>query len=132
MKKTIAAMLFVLALAGCRVESVKDAGSMQTRHYNLDAFTTVCVFGTADVVYVPSRTYSVDVKAPEKIMEGMGFGVTADSCLTVYQSGRRHTRYLTFHGYEGHVTVTVHAPRLDSVAVNGRTITNPARLTPRR
>lgn len=128
MKKTIILSLVfvfsILAFTSCKVEVIdKNQGSIKESTVDAKDFDGIAISYPAEVTYIPSETFSVVVKAPEKVKENMIIKVI-DGVLQIssQEMWGKNKRYLILNGYSSNnedVKITVKAPSLNEVSIAG-------------
>ena len=128
MKKTIILSLVsvfsVLPFTSCKVEVIdKNQGPIKASTVNAKDFDGIAISYPAEVTYIPSETFSVEVKAPEKVKENMIIKVK-DGVLQIspQEMWGKNKRYLILNGYSNNnedVKITVKAPTIKEVSIAG-------------
>lgn len=118
------AIFSLIAFTSCRVETAKDLGSMQTYSVNAADFSAIQIGYPCDVEYVPSDTFAVTVKAPEKLRQRIVFNVQ-DGELQINELDEEGEdvrvlgNTLIMNNMSPMVKVTVKAPVLTKVTITG-------------
>lgn len=112
------ALATLTATSACRVEKADDGEPSITRHIEAKDFESIAIAFPADVTFIPSDTFGVDVKAPDKQMEKMDIKVE-DGQLRIYKKEDGEDRHYIVLNSRGEMQVTVRAPRLTSVSLAG-------------
>lgn len=114
------ALTTLAATSACRVEKADDGEPPVTRHIEAKDFESIAITFPADVTFIPSDTFGVDVKAPASQMEKVGVKVE-DGQLQIYKNEKEDgadKHYIVFNS-RGGMQITVRAPRLISVSLAG-------------
>lgn len=112
------ALATLTATSACRVEKADDGEPSITRHIEAKDFESIAIAFPADVTFIPSDTFGVDVKAPAKQMEKVDIKVE-DGQLRIYKKEDGEDRHYIVLNSRGEMQVTVRAPRLTSVSLAG-------------
>lgn len=128
MKKTIilslVSVLSFLTFTSCKVEVIdKNQGSIKASTVDVKDFNGIAISYPVEVTYIPSETFSVVVKAPEKVKENIIIKVK-DGILQIspQEMWGKNKRYLILNGYSSNnedVKITVKAPSLNEVSIAG-------------
>lgn len=112
MKKILFALLAlasIVTLSACRVEKVTtDYGNTTSWKAGVANFQGISLAGATTVYYQPSDTFSVVVKAPEKLRERIGIEVD-NGILRLYDKKPSRGFFLANNSIP-HYTVYVKAP----------------------
>lgn len=113
--------LSVLSLSSCKVEVLdKEQGPVKTENIASKDFDRIMISYPATVIYIPSDTFSVKVKAPEKVRESLEIGVKSGTLeIKKPDMWQNDKHYIIFHSHYDNVTVTVKAPTIKYVAIAG-------------
>lgn len=113
--------LSVLSLSSCKVEVLdKEQGPVKTENIASKDFHRILISYPATVIYIPSDTFSVKVKAPEKVRESLEIGVKSGTLeIKKPDMWQNDKHYIIFHSHYDDVTVTVKAPTIKYVAIAG-------------
>lgn len=111
------AILSIITFSSCKVETTKDYGPSKNYPVNVKDFSAVRISYPCDVVYVPSDTFSVVVKAPEKLRDRLQVFVN-DGELVIKEQEKSNEIRLFDNGI-GHALVLVKAPVLVKVDIAG-------------
>lgn len=128
MKNTIflslVSVFSILAFTSCKVEVIdKNQGPIKASTVDAKDFDGITISYPAEVTYIPSETFSVVVKASEKVKENMIIKVK-DGVLQIslQEMWGKNKRYLILNGYSINnedVKITVKAPSLNEVSIAG-------------
>lgn len=114
------ALILLSALSACRIERADSNEPTTTRHIAAAGFDRVSLAFPAEVTYIPSDTFGVDVKAPESTIRKLDIRVKdGQLCIGKKDDDRDGEHYLVLNGKSGRTSITVHAPRLAEVVVAG-------------
>ncbi len=115
------ALVLLAALSACRVEKVQDDGPQVTRHIQAAGFSSIALAIPAEVTYIPSDTFGVDVSASEDAIRKLDIRVKGGQlCIgTKDRTDRDGNHYIVFNGRHNSTSITVRAPRLTGVLVAG-------------
>lgn len=113
----VIAVLSVITFSSCKVETVKDYGLVKTYPINVADFSAVSISYPCDVVYVPSDTFSVVVKAPENLKDRLQVYVK-DGELVINES-EESNEIRIISNLPSHTQVLVKAPVLVRVSIKG-------------
>ncbi len=113
----------MLLLASCTMYTSKELGPKKTQKYDLKNFTALDVSSLDKVTFVLDSIYSVEITAPEKLMEKLTVSVSADSTLKIYHPESKNFLRIgsgvnTENGKPMSEAV-IHAPALKAVSVGG-------------
>lgn len=117
---SLISFLSVLSLSSCKVEVVnKEQRKAKTFNVPVNSFDRIYIAYPADIVYIPSDTFSIMVKAPEKAGKDLDIGVR-NGTLEIKKSDLwKDDHYIVFHSHYDDATITVKAPTLKYVAIAG-------------
>ena len=108
----------IVSLSACRVEKVTtDYGNTTSWKADVNDFRGISLAGATTVYYQPSDTFSVVVKAPEKLRERIGIEVD-NGILRLYDKKPSRGFFLANNSIP-HYTVYVKAPYLSSIEIAG-------------
>lgn len=108
----------IVSLSACRVEKVTtDYGNTTSWEVDVNDFRGISLAGATMVYYQPSDTFSVVVKAPEKLRERIGIEVD-NGILRLYDKKPSRGFFLANNSIP-HYTVYVKAPYLSSIEIAG-------------
>lgn len=114
---SIIAILSVFAFSSCRIETAKEYEKRVTYSVNAKDFNNITANYPCDITYIPSDTFSVVVKAPEKLRPRLKVSVEQG---TLSISEIEDSTYINmFDKVLGHLEIEVKAPVLTSVIING-------------
>jgi|GEM_PF-1062774 hypothetical protein len=113
----------VLSMTACRVVPKEDYGEITKKTINVGPFTDIESDGYADIHYIPSDTYEVQVSAPQKLIDKMKIKVD-DGTLCIDMNDDNNNVHITLFGSstgraDDGVDVYVKAPTLKSVEMLG-------------
>ncbi len=113
----------VLLMASCTIYSSKDLGPRKTQKYDLKDFTSLDVSNVDYVAFVLDSVYSVEITAPEILMNKLTVSVSADSTLQICCENTEDFIRIapgSISSSGEHLTeVVIHAPSLEAGAVGG-------------
>lgn len=123
MKQTILYLLTIMAaisLSSCKVETINDNKSKTVKTENIAAkdFNNIIINYPAKVIYMPSDTFSVAVKAPENQLDNVKVYAN-DSQLIIEESKETDKKYLFKGHHNNDITVIVKSPYLQRVSIAG-------------
>lgn len=111
MKKLIAALFMITALASCTKEEILGSGTTRTETRPLTGFTKIDVQGTTDVTVVYGTAFEVRVQAYENLLPYLETNVVNGTLKIGYKPGTG------ISNDNSHVFITM--PQLTKVTANG-------------
>lgn len=118
---SLISFLSVLSLTSCKVEVVnKDSGPVKTYNVPVKNFDRIAIAYPADVVYIPSDTFSLTVTGSEKA--GNDLQIDVENGMLELQTPdmwQKDKHYLFQNKHYDDVTVIVKAPTLKYVVIAG-------------
>lgn len=103
--------------SSCKIEKVNNAGPVETRSYYAKNFTKISLEYPGKVIFIPSDTFSVSVKATKYAHERMI--VTTDGGVVRITRPRKKDNVIFVGDNKDNVIITIKAPTLSEVSIAG-------------
>lgn len=113
-------LIVAISLSACKVETINGTKSETVKTVNTAAkdFNSITISYPAEVIYTPSDTFSVAVKAPEDQIDNVKV-YTKGSQLIIEESKEIDKKYLFRGHHDNDITVIVKTPYLQRVSIAG-------------
>lgn len=127
MKNTIFSLVLMIiagfTFSSCKIEKVKNAGSVETRQYYAKNFTKIRLEYPGKVIFIPSDTFSVSVKATKYAHERM-IVTTDGGVVRITRPRKKDNVIFVGDGFISNdlldnVVITIKAPTLSDVSIAG-------------
>lgn len=117
---SLLAIIVAISLSSCKVETISGTKSKAVKTENIAAkdFNTITISYPAKVIYVPSDTFSVAVKASEDQFDNVNV-YTKGSQLIIEESKEIDKKYLFRGSHNNDITIIVKTPCLQRVSIAG-------------
>ena len=120
---TVILVAAVTTLTSCRIEEAKENGEIKCRNVEVKDFRNISVDGGYEVEFTQSDSFSVRVKAPEKLLDMIN--IESDGKTLMIKNNEKYSRQPAIFIQGGSIgeleliKVFVAAPSLDELTVNG-------------